>query len=320
MEHLIKNWAESTKQIYTGVLLYSLLGILDSILSPIFSLANAASMVSAFAGGGGYDVFGADDAVELLIKLGIVAGYVMYFLGLGKFQPLQQSTEDSSAVGKIKTAALLVAVGYLLSFIPVAGGFLDAILSFVGFILSLMAFSVLKNSLTFPVKGKTGAAKIYTAMILQLIAVIIGWIPIVGGFFASILSIIAFIMILIGWAAIKDSRPHHVTQAVDMKHNMAGQGTGLSVNQGMPQTIQQQANTSSSPLVIQYMVLIDGQQSGPFSCQQLQQLKADHAIDESTFVWKQGMNNWEMIKNIAELSLLLQKTENTPPPPPSGTF
>jgi len=213
MEHLIRNWTASVKQIYTGVLLYSILGIVDSILSPILSLADTASSILSFAGGGGYGGSGIFGTLSVLISLGIVAGYILYFLGLIKFQPLQQSPIDNAAIGKIKTAAILIAVGSLLSFIPVAGGFLDGILSFIGFIINIMAFSTLKSSATFPNKGKEGASKIFTAMILQIIAVCLGWIPIVN-FISAILSIIAFILILSGWACIKNSQPHKVENAV----------------------------------------------------------------------------------------------------------
>lgn len=103
---------------------------------------------------------------------------------------------------------------------------------------------------------------------------------------------------------------------------VGGQMAGMmnTMGQGMGQNMQQQMNTPPPPPVIQYMVLINGQQSGPFNLEQLQQLKANNTIGESTYVWKQGMSNWEIIKNIAELSFLLHETTNTPPPPPPGAI
>lgn len=52
---------------------------------------------------------------------------------------------------------------------------------------------------------------------------------------------------------------------------------------------------------IQYMVGINRQQSGPYSWQQLQQLVNQGLLTKQTYVWKQGMAQWEFAGNIAEL-------------------
>lgn len=53
--------------------------------------------------------------------------------------------------------------------------------------------------------------------------------------------------------------------------------------------------------MVQYMVGINGQQAGPYNWQQLQQLVQQGQITQQTYVWKQGMEQWDFAGNIAEL-------------------
>ena len=93
---------------------------------------------------------------------------------------------------------------------------------------------------------------------------------------------------------------------------MANQMMG-AMNQGAnPQ--QQNQNVAPPPLpnVAQYFVAINGQQSGPFDMNGLQQMVASGQINKETHVWKNGMANWMQAGQVAELIGLF----NTPPPPP----
>ena len=47
--------------------------------------------------------------------------------------------------------------------------------------------------------------------------------------------------------------------------------------------------------------------------QQLQQMVQSGQLTQSSYVWKQGMANWDMAGNIAELAPLFG---SVPPPPP----
>ncbi len=68
------------------------------------------------------------------------------------------------------------------------------------------------------------------------------------------------------------------------------------------------------PGMSQYFLYDNGQQSGPFSIPQLQQMVIQGRVNKQTYVWKNGMPGWELAGNVAELGLLF--ISNTPPPPP----
>ncbi len=107
--------------------------------------------------------------------------------------------------------------------------------------------------------------------------------------------------------------------------NPAGLMTGMMVGgamggqmanmmQQMGNNMQQQQNTPPPPPTLQFMIAVNGQQSGPFTVAQLQHLQQQGQFDANTYVWKQGMANWELAGNVTELAPLF--TSNTPPPPP----
>ena len=93
---------------------------------------------------------------------------------------------------------------------------------------------------------------------------------------------------------------------------MGSQMAGMMNNMG--QTMQNGMNTPPSPPIPTYMLAINGQQSGPFSIPQLQQLAQQGKINAQTYVWKPGMSEWIMAGQVDELKNIF--IPNTPPPPP----
>ena len=94
---------------------------------------------------------------------------------------------------------------------------------------------------------------------------------------------------------------------------MGGQMANM-MNQ-MGNNMAQGMNTPPPIPTIQYMLVVNGQQSGPFGMEQLQMLAGNGQLKQDTLVWKQGMANWEAAGKVAELSQLFAAM--TPPPIPS---
>jgi membrane protease subunit (stomatin/prohibitin family) len=94
-------------------------------------------------------------------------------------------------------------------------------------------------------------------------------------------------------------------------------GSGLAGGVGnMMQGMNEQKQTPPPPPQVQYNISVNGQQSGPFGWQQLQQMVQDGQITKDTYVWKQGMANWELAGNVQELSSLFGAVPPPPPPAP----
>lgn len=87
--------------------------------------------------------------------------------------------------------------------------------------------------------------------------------------------------------------------------------------QGMPPMPGQQAPPPPQ-MPADWMLAINGQQSGPYSMQQLQQLVANGHLSTGTHVWRPGMAAWELAGNIPELAPLFAPTMPPSPATPPG--
>ena len=95
---------------------------------------------------------------------------------------------------------------------------------------------------------------------------------------------------------------------------IGGQMAGMMNNMG--QQMQNAMNTPPPMPNVQYMVSANGQQAGPFGMAQLQQMAQSGQLTLQTYVWKQGMAQWELAGSVQELAGLF--APSCPPPPPSG--
>ncbi|MCH5334237.1 MAG: hypothetical protein J1D86_00335 [Alistipes sp.] len=191
------NWKLTTKKIYQGVLLFSLCGVAKQVLAP-FLTANA---VAAFANGSSSS--SSLTMVNALLTIAIIAGYVLFFLGIQGFQNVTEQN-DVPHVKRLYVATILLIISYVLSFIPIIN-FICWILNLVAFILMLLAYSALKKSPTFPALARKGASLLFIAMILDIVAAVFGLIPLLGLIVKVPLDIVAFVLVLIGWKRISDA-------------------------------------------------------------------------------------------------------------------
>lgn len=99
--------------------------------------------------------------------------------------------------------------------------------------------------------------------------------------------------------------------------NMMNQMGGMMNQPMQPQQTQPQMTPPPMPGTnVTYMVIVGGQQYGPYNMQQLQQLVQNGQMNNQTYVWKQGMANWEIAANVPELASLFGAGTMAPPPMP----
>jgi membrane protease subunit (stomatin/prohibitin family) len=100
--------------------------------------------------------------------------------------------------------------------------------------------------------------------------------------------------------------------------NLMGAGLGLGLGTGIGNQLGNVSNYLSTsqtfpPLPTPYFVLINNQQNGPLGVENIKQLIADVKVTKQSLIWKEGLENWTLITNVAELSSLFSQA---PPPPP----
>ena len=106
--------------------------------------------------------------------------------------------------------------------------------------------------------------------------------------------------------------------------NPAGMMVGMTLGgalggqmAGMLGSVAQQAQQPMSPppppTTTQYMISNNGNQLGPYTIPQMEQMVQNGTLTKDTYVWKSGMNQWKLAGNVSELASIFTQT---PPPPP----
>jgi hypothetical protein len=97
-------------------------------------------------------------------------------------------------------------------------------------------------------------------------------------------------------------------------------GMGIAVAQQMVKTMNDSITNMHIPGTMNpmqhvspqlYYVIIDGNQAGPFSEQELSRLIAEKKINKETYIWKPGLSKWELAEKLPEI---LRLVALTPPP------
>lgn len=99
--------------------------------------------------------------------------------------------------------------------------------------------------------------------------------------------------------------------------NLMGAGIGLGVGVGAVNqmgSVVSNLNTNTPPPLIEYFILLNNQQNGPFNLSKLNELIISGTMNKDTLVWKIGMTNWDKAGSQIELASLFN---SSPPPPPT---
>lgn len=100
---------------------------------------------------------------------------------------------------------------------------------------------------------------------------------------------------------------------------MMGSVVGNNMTNMMGNMIQG-VNTPKPPtpppgMIAEFYIAANGQQSGPYTVDQLRLMMTDGSFSNQTYVWKNGMANWEFAAEVTELAPLFAAL---PPPVPGG--
>ena len=101
----------------------------------------------------------------------------------------------------------------------------------------------------------------------------------------------------------------------------AGLGVGFGVGMGMGNMVtnafSNQMNTPPPPPpALQFFIAVNGQQTGPFTPEQMAQMAQQGNLKRDSLVWKAGMAQWAQASTVTELGNVFSAVP--PPPPPVG--
>ncbi len=93
----------------------------------------------------------------------------------------------------------------------------------------------------------------------------------------------------------------------------------MMMNQQQPRSSQAPGAPVPPPMTAQFYVAVNGQQVGPLTLEQVQQMIASGQVNQNTYVWKQGLPNWVPASQVPEIAGLFGAVPPPPPPPPPGS-
>lgn len=98
---------------------------------------------------------------------------------------------------------------------------------------------------------------------------------------------------------------------------LGGQMAGVmnQMGQQMNQSVQQGLQTPPPMPQVSYYIYANNQQTGPFNMSQLVTMVQYGQLLPETYVWKQGMAQWEMAKNTELVTLFNNQSRVVAPPP-----
>ncbi|MFI3331431.1 MAG: hypothetical protein R3Y38_06460 [Rikenellaceae bacterium] len=133
-----------------------------------------------------------------------IAALVALFIYWKSLTKLTEGTDEaiSAGVSKLKTAIILSLVAVVVGWIPVLGWIAAPILMIIAFVMELMAYGKFTASTSFGELGQKGARKLKTSMILYIVGAGLSIIPFLGSILDSILCIVAFVLVFLGWKGI----------------------------------------------------------------------------------------------------------------------
>ncbi|NMD00060.1 MAG: DUF4339 domain-containing protein [Bacteroidales bacterium] len=95
---------------------------------------------------------------------------------------------------------------------------------------------------------------------------------------------------------------------------MVGMGIGGAMGNQMGGMMSNINKTPPPPPTETYFISLKGQQSGPFTLEQLKQYAQSGQFTKNHHVWKEGMATWELASNVSDITPIFSVV---PPPPPT---
>ena len=194
-------WKESTQKIFWGVIVIAVAGIINVLYDYVSYGVYIFEFVAKFlpSSNNGLEAFFTSiHTLGFLAKAAVVAGYVLYLLGLTRFAAMQTNNVAAQNIQKVRTAVIILiccfaagAIFGILFSIP----FLGTLISLAVWIATLIAyfkmknaFGVLMTSPAFSAASQTGAKKLHYAAVCNIRLMLM---PIVVALLFALLALIA---------------------------------------------------------------------------------------------------------------------------------
>ena len=132
-----------------------------------------------------------------------IIGFILFFVGLGQLKTFLDEP-GQNGLKLLKISAILGIAALIIHIIPFLGGIIAGLLYMIAFITQLVGLLQFKKTTSIGINGATGVTYLLIAMVLMIIGSLIGLLPFAGETINAVISLIAFMLILLGWLKIQE--------------------------------------------------------------------------------------------------------------------
>lgn len=186
----VQLYNKTVKLIFTAVLVLAIASILQPFTSLLGGLQGFASDVT----GGGVGFY---QVLRWIINVVVIGATVLFVWGLFNLKAIVDGPEAQGAVNLVFIAAVVAVVSAVLSFF--IGGILLALINIAVAVLYILGYNGMKNAPGLPEPARQGGSLLFVGAVLQVVAAVIGIIPVIGPILGFLIIIAAFILYIIGW-------------------------------------------------------------------------------------------------------------------------
>ena len=215
-------WKKTVGALIGAIWLYTLADIAANLLDPIDSLLNSNSWMETFAGMmQGESMFDLFDVLGWLLGFLTIFGYVYFYILLSRFMYLQPHEADHEGVRRIRLSYILMVVALFAGFLGMLGTIAAFVIIIISYIKMLSGWRMLKNSETYTMEARRGAAMLFKVAIFTLVAKVVGLLPLIGAPVEAVMLFILFFCTLAGWRRIQRGAPELSSEMTVVQQSFA---------------------------------------------------------------------------------------------------
>lgn len=194
-------WKQITEMIVKSIIVFSIAKICYVLFDWIDGLMSPVSFMNMMQGGS--PEIGTMAILSYICSAAVVVGYIMFFVYVKQFRDIQEAEADKKSVNSVFVAYILLLVAVVVDCIPMVGWIAWLVFIIIGYVKLFGGYKGLRDSQTFNVEAKGGAALLYSATVWALVADLVDMLlPYVGGVLSLIFVIVSFVKTLKGWKII----------------------------------------------------------------------------------------------------------------------
>lgn len=146
-------------------------------------------------------IFGFVPGVGIVFSILALAAFVFYFLGIKGMKEASSSTSYAPALNNLYISAIIIACSIIVDIIPLLG-WLASLAAIASYVFAVLAYNDLRKRTENTLLSQGGKLLFIASIVAAAEAfldIVIGWIPVVGDIFGTLINLAVVLLLIFGW-------------------------------------------------------------------------------------------------------------------------